>query len=256
MDKFRLLENSLFVSAANVAVAAVALVCFVVPRFTECGVLLLPLVFVLFLVDGLLVVRDLFLGPNRWRALGAVALWLPVLFVFAMIPQWEGPLYVHVKGTPPTFDMRGMAGACGLSIYGPEHDKAEWYEDDLGLVWSIENSPHHFPTTAELAYGDVPSGFTQTFPANNGKPSALDPTLSYKLVIGRCMGGPQYMSLRGMQLGQYKANPGVCWGELKVPERKNTAWVRVDCNSHQPLPMSERALRRLEAYRKNQISLY
>lgn len=143
-----------------------------------------------------------------------------------------------------------------LAIYSPEQDKAEWYEDEIGLVWSIENNPHHFPITAVFAYGEVPSGFTQTFPANNGKPSALDPTLNYKLVIHRCMGGPQFMSLHGAQLRKCKASPNVCWGELKVPERKNSAWVRVDCKTRQPLPMSERAVQRLEAYRKNQIPFY
>lgn len=112
MANLRLAINSLFVSAINAAIAALALVCFAVPRFTQWGLLLLPLVLALLLVDVLLVIRDLFRSSARGRALGAIALWLPVLFVFGMIPQWEGPLYVRVKETPPAFDMRGIAGAC------------------------------------------------------------------------------------------------------------------------------------------------
>jgi hypothetical protein len=173
-----------------------------------------------------------------------------------MIPQWEGPLYVAVKGNPPTFEMRGMAMFCGVEVYSPEHDKAEWHDDDIGLVWSIDNSPHHFPIAAEFAYGAVPSGFVQTFPAKNLPPSPFDPTVTYKLVVGCCMGGPQYLSLRGVQLAEYKPNPNVCWGELKVPERTNSAWVRADWRTHQPLPMSERAKQRLEAYRQNRVLFY
>jgi hypothetical protein len=70
------------------------------------------------------------------------------------------------------------------------------------------------------------------------------------------MGGPQYLSLRGDVISEYKPNPNECWGELKVPERQNPAYVRVDCKTRQPLPMSDRAKERLEDYRENRIPFY
>jgi hypothetical protein len=173
-----------------------------------------------------------------------------------MIPQWEGPLYVAVKGNPPTLQISGLAGFCGFEVYSPEHDKAEWHEDNIGLIWSFNHGFRYFPITAEFTYGVVPSGFVQTTPANNISPPPLDPALTYKLVVGRCMGGPQYLSLQGLELAQYKPNPDACWGELKVPERKKPAYVRVDCKTGEPLPMSERAEQRLKAYRENRIPFY
>jgi hypothetical protein len=70
------------------------------------------------------------------------------------------------------------------------------------------------------------------------------------------MGGPQYVSLRGGSLAEYKPNPEVCWGDIKVPERTEPATVRVDCKTQKPLPMSERAKERLKAYREKRIVFY
>jgi hypothetical protein len=174
-----------------------------------------------------------------------------------MVNQWEGPLYASASGNPPLFQIRGAASFCGLQIYSPEHDKAEWSEDDIGLVWSIDHAPRHFPVNAEFTYGKVPPKFGQRFPAGNVLPSPLDPAVTYKVEMERCMGGPQTFSLRGLALTEYQANPNVCWGGLKVSERQNhPAWVRVDCKTQQPLPMSQRAEQRLEAYRENRIPFY
>jgi hypothetical protein len=57
-------------------------------------------------------------------------------------------------------------------------------------------------------------------------------------------------------ISEFKPNPNECWGDLKVPERKASAWVRVDCRTRQPIPLSERAKQRLDAYRTNQIPFY
>ena len=64
------------------------------------------------------------------------------------------------------------------------------------------------------------------------------------------------MSLRGDVISEFKPNPNECWGELKVPERQNSAYVRVDCTTRQPLPMSDRAAERLREYRENRIPSY
>ena len=58
-----------------------------------------------------------------------------------MMVQWEGPLYLHVEGNPPVFEARGLSGFCGLDVYSPEQDKAEWLGDDIGLMWGINYTP-------------------------------------------------------------------------------------------------------------------
>ena len=252
----RLATNSLAVSGANAALSVLALIAFLIPRFTNLGLGLCLLILILLGFAVLLAVLDLLKSGTRVRFLGTVVLWLPVLFLFGMMVQWEGPLYVTAQGNVPTFEMSGLAGFCGLAIYSPAHDGAEWYDDDIGLAWSIESEPHHFLTTAKVTYAAVPPRFTQVFPAQNLPPSPLDQRVTYKLVVGRCDGGPQYLSLLGDQLSEYKPNLSVCWGELKVPGRKYSAQVRVDCKTRQPLPMSDRAKQRLEAYRQNKIEAY
>ena len=184
-------------------------------------------------------------------------LWLPLFFLISMVNIWEGPLYAATTGNPPHFEIRGAASFCGLEVYGPAQDDAEWSGDNIGLVWEIEHSTtHHFPVNVEFTYGEVPSDLVQRFPVPGVLPSHLDPTVTYKVVIERCMGGPQTFSLRGLALTEYKANPNVCWGELKVSERQNPAWVRADCQTKQPLPMSEKAKQRLEEYRQSRIPFY
>jgi hypothetical protein len=249
------LTNSLWVAAVNVAFAAGAFVSFILPRFTNVGRGLCVVILLLLAVDIVLVSRDLFRSGTRMRAIVALLLWLPVVFLFGMILQWEGPLYVAASGNPPRFQIRGLAGVCTLDVYGPEQEKAEWYGDDIGKLWSI-NHKVRFPFEVEFKYGDVPSGFEQVTPGIIKAPPPLDPNVTYKLVVGRCMGGPQNLSLRGDVISEYKSNPNECWGELKVPERQNPAYVRVDCKTRQPLPMSDRAAERLKEYRENRIPFY
>lgn len=224
------------------------------PRFTSVGGPLCLLILLLAAVDVVLVLRDLFRSGTRGRALVAVLLWLPILSLFAMIMQWEGPLYVAAGGNPPVFQLQGLAGVCGLEVYGPAQENPEWFGDDIGLLWSIDNTTR-FPFEAKFRYGEVPPGFKQGIPAGNPAPP-LDPKTKYKVVADRCMGGPQNFSLQSGRIAEYKPNADVCFGDFKVPERQQPAWVRVDCNTHQPLPMSERAKRRLEQYRNNQIPFY
>lgn len=254
---FGKLTNSLSVAVVNVALAALAFMFFVFPRFTNVGGKLCLLIMLLVAMDVVLVVRDLFRSGTRGRAIVAVLLWLPILFLFAMILQWEGPLYVAAGGDPPVFQVRGLAGFCGLEIYDTERQRAEWPGDDIDLIWSI-NHVVRFPFEAKFKYGEVPSGFAQVTPSDNIFPQPLNPNEIYKLVLGRCMGGPQYLSLRGTIIAEYKPipNPNVCWGDLKVPERQDPAYVRVDCKTRQPLPMSKRAAERLKAYRENRIPYY
>jgi hypothetical protein len=168
----------------NAGFAAVAFVSFVFPRFTNVGGKLCLLILLLVVVDIGLVLRDLFRSGTRVRAVIAVLLWLPIVFLFAMIMQWEGPLYVAASGNPPMFKARGLAGLCGVDIYGPEQENAEWYGDDIGLLWSI-NHTVRFPFEAKFKYGEVPSGFAQVAPGGKMSPPPLDPNVTYKLVIGR-----------------------------------------------------------------------
>jgi len=255
--KFSRMLNSLFVSAVNIALVAITFVFLVFPRFTNWARFVAWLVVILTAIDVVLVLRDLWRSGTRLRSVGAIMLWLPVLFLFSMLNQWEGPLYASTNGNPPFFQIRGAASFCGMEIFRPEQDKAEWNRDDIGLVWSIDHATtRHFPLDTEFAYGTVPPDFVQRFPANNAVPSPLDPTVTYKVVIERCMGGDQTFSLRALALTQYKANSHVCSGELKVAERENPAWVRVDCRTWQPIPMSQRANKRLQDYRENRIPFY
>ena len=246
------LTNSLLLAAINVALVCLAFTLFVFPRFTFLGGMLFLAILSLLFIDLILVLCDLCRSGTRVRGVVAVILWLPILFLFAMINQWEGPLFVAARGDPPTFELRGLAGVCGVEIYGPEQENAEWYGDDIGLLWKIDHTLR-FPFDAKFKYGEVPAGFAQVTPIS---PPPLDPNLTYKLVLERCMGGPQYLSLHRDVITEYKPNLKACWGPLKVPGRENPALVRVDCKSFQPLTMSERAQKRLKEYRENRIPFY
>jgi hypothetical protein len=198
--KLRNAANSLFVSVVNVALVAISFVFLIFPRFTELAQLVGWLILLLVAIDIVLVVRDLWRRGTRARAFGAVVLWLPVLFLVSMINQWEGPLYVSAYGNPPVFDVRGAASFCGLEIYSPEHDKAEWRDDDVGLVWRIDHSASRpLRVTAKFTYGKVPPQFVQRTPAAEEQAPALGPALTYTVIVERCMGGPQYFSLRGIR---------------------------------------------------------
>jgi len=208
------------------------------------------------ILDVALVLRDLWKSGTRARAIFAIFPWLPIFFLFLMILQWEGPLYVAVEHYPSHFQMRGLSMFCGLGIYGPEQENPEWFGDDIGLIWAIQHNsgPHSFE--ANFAYGEVPTGFVQQTPSTKLTPPPLDPNVNYKLAVNPCMGEPQYYTLHGSTIEEYESSPNVCWGNLKVPERNNTVLVRSDCNTHQPFPMSDRAKERLKAYRENRIPLF
>jgi hypothetical protein len=251
------LTNSLFASALTFCLGAAAFLCFVYPRFTYYGLTLSALIALLLVADAVLVLRDLWRPTTRARGIVAIWLYLPVLLLFGLMMQWEGPLYVAVEeGRGQTFQVRGLAGFCGLDVYSPEHNKAEWLGDDIGLVWSIEAHPQHWTTGSEFSYGSAPSGFKQTTPASGASPPPLDPDVTYALEVGRCMGGPEYYSLHGLSLAKSQSDPTVCWGDLKVAERRQPARVRVDCTTHQPFPMSERARERLKAYQQGKVVWY
>jgi hypothetical protein len=221
------------------------------------GGLVFLLILLIAIIDIIFVIRDLLTSGRRLRAVFAVVLWFPIFFLISMMQVWEGPLYIAITSNPLRFQIRGLAMFCSLSVYGPEQERAEWSSDDIGLIWAIDHKPNQFPFDAQFNYGDVPNSFVQTFPAGNlGAPSQLDPTVNYKLVVGRCMGGPEYFTLHDRTVSEYKPSPNVCWGELTVPERETPAWVRVDCKTRHPLPMSDRAKDRLEAYREKKISYY
>lgn len=252
----RRMASSLFLAVINLAVAALAFTLFVFPRFTALGGLLSLLTLLLLILDVALVLRDLLRSGTRIRAVFAVLLWLPIFFLFLMILQWEGPLYVAVEHSPPTFHVRGLAMFCGLKIYGPEQENPEWFGDDIGLVWAIQHNSGPHPFEANFAYGEVPAGFVQKIPSEKPSPPPLDPNITYKLAVDRCMGGPQHFDLHASAVTEYKSSPKLCWGNLKVPERNSTVWVRADCNTHQPLPMSDRAIEHLKAYRENKIPFY
>ncbi|HVZ15848.1 MAG TPA: hypothetical protein VG897_01930 [Terriglobales bacterium] len=249
------LINSLYVAIANIALTIIAFLLFIFPRFTNIGGKVCLLILLVVAVDAVLVIRDLFRSGTRVRAVIAVLFWFPVAFLFLMVMQWEGPLYTAVSGNPPVFDIRGLSGVCSVDVYGPEQENAEWFGDAIGLRWSIDHTLR-FPFEATFKYGEVPLGFRQLTPAGNATAQTLSPDVTYKVVLGRCMGGPQYLSLHGNSISEYKPNPNICWGELKIPERESSAYVRVDCKTHQPLPMSQRAEARLKQYREKHIPAY
>lgn len=250
------LINSLLVAKLNAVFSVLCFLTFSFPRFTTLGVFLLIPIVLLFVFDFLIVLRDLWRAGTRVRAALAIVLWLPVLLLFGMIQVWEGPLYITVRSGPPVLQIRGLAMFCGLRIYGPEQEKAEWREDDIGVIWSIEHFPNHFPIEAKVVYGVVPPEFVQKAPVDNGSPAPLSPGATYGLEIERCMGGPEYFSLRNMTIKEGSPVSDLCWGELKVPERNVPAMVRVDCKTREPLPMSDRAKQRLRDYRENRIPFY
>jgi hypothetical protein len=250
------MASSLLVAVVNVGLAALAFALFMFPRFTAVGGLLFLLTLLFLILDVVLVLRDLWRSGTRIGAVFAVLLWLPIFFLFLMILQWEGPLYVALEHYPPHFQVRGLSMFCGLGIYGPEQENPEWFGDDIGLLWAIQHNSGPHPFEANFAYGEVPAGFVQQIPLERHTPPPLDPNVNYKLAVGRCMGGPQYFTLHGSAITEYKSNPNLCWGNLKVPERNSTVWVRADCNTHQPLPMSDRAKERLKAYLENRIPFY
>lgn len=253
------LGNSALVAFANLFLAFIAFLSFMFPRFSLWGRSLVPVTFLVLIVTAILLLRDVWRSGTRMRALFALLLCLPVLAFYGILAVWEGPLYVRVKpGTPLRFDVRGPSGFHGLEIYGPNHHLAEWTSDDIGFVWGFvwNRQPAFPPMDSEFSYGELPVGFAQKIvPLGPVSPPVLDPTATYTLVIDPAMGMPEYYSLQGAQVGEYKADLSVCWGSLPVVGR-TPATVRVDCVTRKPLPMSPRATDRLKAYQDHKLPYY
>jgi hypothetical protein len=244
----------------NLALATTTFVALYTVRFSGVGILLLKLVFVGLAGTVVFSIRDLFRSGSRWQGFIALLLCLPVLLLFGLLSVWEGPLYVSVSSSPvPQFKIDGAAGFYGLEIYSPEHSRAEWLEDDIGLVWSLEWQRRDVfpPMRSRFAYGILPPGYSQKTPSNGVAP-ALNPHVTYTVVVEPAMGSPEYFTLRDGSLT--KAEDGfsasVCWAFLPVPGRKNPAYLRVDCETRKPLAMSERGQARLKAYQENRLSYY
>ena len=253
------LENSACVASVNLLLALTSFLCFTFPRFSDWGRRLIPVTFLILTVTAILLLRDIWRSGTRIRALFAFLLSLPVLAFYGILMVWEGPLYVAVEpGTPVRFRIQGPSGFHGLEIYGPDHRLAEWTDDDIGFVWGFAwTRPHSFPPM-ELAffYAELPVGFAQkTVPLGSMSPPPLDPTVTYTLCVQPGMGMPEYYSLHGAQIGEYKADPSVCWGTITV-EGRSPATVRVDCVTRKPLPMSQRATDRLKAYQERKLPYF
>jgi hypothetical protein len=254
------LASSLCWAFGNLALATITFVALYTVRFSGVGILLLKLVFVSLAGTVVFSIRDLFRSGSRWRGFIALLLCLPVLFLFGLLSIWEGPLFVSVSNSAvPRFKIDGAAGFYGLKIYNPEHSKAEWLEDDIGLVWSLEWQRQDVfpPTRSRFAYGILPAGYSQRTPPIGAAP-ALNPEVTYTVVVDPAMGSPEYFTLRDGSLtkAENEFSTSVCWAYLPVPGRKDPAYLRVDCETKKPLAMSERGQARLKAYQENRLSHY
>jgi hypothetical protein len=176
--------------------------------------------------------------------------------LFSFLSVWEGPLYVSVSGSAlPQFQIDGAAGFYGLDIYSPEHSRVEWRGDDVGLVWSFawQGGQKFPPMRVRFAYGTVPTGYAQTGPV-----LALNPDVTYTVVVQPAMGMSEYFALHGGSLvkAEDEYDTQVCWGPLTVPGRRDPAYVRVDCGTKQFLKMAERGHLRLKAFQENRLAEY
>lgn len=231
-----------------------------VARFTAIGISLLRIALIVLAGSVGFSIRDFLKSGTRWRGFCAFFLCLPVLMLFGLVAVWEGPLYVAVTGSPnPEFQVEGASGFQSIQIYGPEHSKAEWRGDDIGLVWSLDWwRPQTFPSmSVRFAYGTLPAGYTQTEPMTGSVP-ALNPNITYTVVVGPAMGMPEYFTLRGNSLTKAENEYAVplCWAPLAVSGRSDPAYVRADCQTKKLLAMSERGKARLKAYQEKRLVYY
>jgi hypothetical protein len=253
------LANSALVASVTLLLAVVTFLSFMFPRFANWGFKLVPVTVPLLVITGCLLVRDLGKVGTRLRAILAFLLCLPVLALYMILSVWEGPLYVSVTtATPLRFRVQGPSGLQGLEIYGPDHQRAEWIGDDLGLVWSFEwtNADRFPPMQVDFSYGQAPVGFGQeTAVVKRPTPPPLDPNLTYVLLVKPAMGMLEYFSLLSAKIAQDNPNPNVCWGQLPILDRP-PATVRIDCITRKPLSMSQRAKDRLKAYQERKIPFF
>jgi hypothetical protein len=251
------LSNSFLWALANLALATISFIALYTVRFSGIGIWLVKFVFVGLLGTFVFSLVDLCRRKSRMQGFLALLLCLPILAFFGILTVWEGPLYVAVSDSQiPEFQVDGAAGFHGLRIYGPEHSNAEWLTDDIGLVWSFNWQRHdRFPRMRiRFAYGVVPADYSQDAPLAGTAPR-LDPSVPYTLVVQPAMGMPEFFILRGGALTKARSEYGaaVCWAPVSVPERHDTADVRVDCQTKKPLTMSQRGQDRLRAYKEKRI---
>jgi hypothetical protein len=247
-------------SASNLILATTAFA-MLYTRFSGTGISLVKFVFLGLGVTLILSIRDLWRVSTRMWGFLALLLCLPVLMFFGILTVWEGPLYVAATGVSPVeFRIDGAAGFYGLAIYSPEHRKAEWQGDEIGLVWSFDWHRHDKfpPMKVRFQYGILPTGFSQKTPLSNAAPPALDPEATYTVVVRPGMGLPEYFTLHINLLvkTENEFGPDVCWGAIPVAGQRGPAYVRVDCSTKKSLPMSQRAQERLKAYQEKRIVFY
>jgi hypothetical protein len=240
-------DSSLLWALVNLAFTTFTFLALYAVRFSGIGIWLVKFVFLGFLGTILFSIRDLCRSKTRGRGFIALLLCLPVLMFFGILTVREGPLYVSVANSRiPEFQVDGAAGFYGLRIYSPEHQKAEWRGDDVGLVWSFDWQGQRFPPMGlRFAYGALPAGFSQRAPLSG-------------VVVQPGMGMPEHFTLHGGSLIKAKdeyAAP-VCWAPLNVPGRSDPAYVRADCETKKSLPMSQRGQDRLKAYEQKRIVYY
>lgn len=248
------LSNSAVIAFFNLLFGVAALLSFLYPRFTSVGLVLVRATFIVLVSAAVLAIRDLLRSGTRLRALLALALCVPVLMLYALLAVWEGPLYVAAKGAKTTsFEILGASGLYGFKIYGPDRRLAEWSSDEVGLLWGFESdhSERFAPTKLEFTYGVAPRGFRQILTASP-IPTALDSATTYTLRVQPAMGMEEVYSLHAATITAYQPDLSICWGPLPV-EARPAATVRVDCATHQPLPMTSRGLERMKAYRDGKI---
>jgi hypothetical protein len=253
-------DSSLLWALSNLAFATITFVAFYTVRFSGIGVWLVKFVFVGFLGTVAFSIRDLWRSKTRGQGFIALLLCLPVLMFFGLLTVWEGPLYVSVTGSPvPKFQIDGAAGFHGLQIYAPEHSNAEWRGDDVGLVWGFawQRRDKFPPMRLRFAYGILPTGYSQEAPLTGVAP-ALDPEVTYTVVVQPAMGMPEYFTLHGRALikAENEYATAVCWAPLSVPGRSDPAYVRADCETKTPLLMSPRGQGRLKAYQEKRVVYY
>jgi hypothetical protein len=252
-------DSSLLWAFGNLAITTIAFLALYTVRFSGVGIWVIKFVLVGLLGTVVFSVRDLWKSNTRLQGFIALLLCLPVLMFFGLLTVWEGPLYVSVSdSSTPEFQVDGASGFHGVDIYGPEHSKAEWHADDIGLIWSIDwQRPDKFPPMQlRFAYGTLPPGYSQKAPLVGATP-ALDPDATYTVVIRPAMGMPEYFTLHGRSLTKAKDEyeAPVCWAPLSVPGR-SPAHVRVDCQTKEFLAMSERGRTRLKAYQEKRLGYY
>jgi hypothetical protein len=252
--------NSLLWAFGNLVIATIVFVALYTVRFSGIGLWIIKFVFLGFLGAVLFSIRDLWRSDTRWQGFIALLLCLPVPVFFGLLTVWEGPLYVSVSGSPsPKFQVDGAAGFHGIRIYSPEHSKAEWRGDDIGLIWSFDwQRPDKFPPMRlRFAYGVLPTGYSQKTPVIGAAPP-LDPDVTYTVVIQPAMGMPEYFTLHGRSLTKAEDEYAisVCWVPLTVSGRSDPAYVRADCETKKLLAMSERGQARLKAYREKRLVYY